>query len=212
VKPLQRQFFPVVLSIAAAVACYAAAGPSLDFFLGTVLLAAIITPPLILRNGQEELQWTAAATIVIASAICWTAGGVSLFAWFQCTLVLMGFVAVLTAAATLLLRLGVSSIIAVAMCVAISLAWLTWPIWASSALRGHAIIWPVAIHPLFAINSACRDLGIWTEQRVAYRLTNMGQDVTYQLPATVLPCAAVQIITAAALMLFCRFTGPKREG
>lgn len=190
--------WPALLSVAVGVACYIAAGPSLDFFLGTVLMAGILTPALALGSEQQKLRWISVAVIIVALAMVWlAAGAISIFAWIQCTLVLAGFVCALAAAAILLDRLGLPPVLAAAIVTVLSLAWFTWPIWACSALRGQAIVWPVAIHPLFAINSACRDLGIWTEQRIAYRLTNMGQDVAYRLPDSVLPCVAVHLIMAA---------------
>ena len=192
--------WPALISVAVGVACYVAAGPSLDFFLGTVLMAGILTPALTLRSEQQKLRWISVTVIIVALAMVWLAAdAISVFAWIQCILVLAGFVGALAAAAILLNRLGLPPVLAAAIVTVLSLAWLTWPIWACSALRGQAIVWPVVIHPLFAINSACRDLGIWTEQRIAYRLTNMGQDVAYRLPASVLPCVAVHLIAAALL-------------
>ena len=201
-KPLSYFYsaalWPALLSVAVGVACYVAAGPSLDFFLVTVLMAGILAPALALGHEQQKLSWITAATIVIALVTVWLAvAAISVFAWIQCTLVLAGFVGALTAAAILLNRLGLPPVLAAAVVTVLSLAWLTWPIWACSAMRGQAIVWPVAIHPLFAINLACRDLGIWTEQRIAYRLTNMGQDVAYRLPASVLPCVVVHLMAAA---------------
>jgi hypothetical protein len=204
VKSLIHLYSPAIaaalLSVAVGIACYLAAGPSLDFYLGTVLMAAILTPATALGSEQQKLRWMSVVVIVVALSTVWlAAGAVSAFAWIQCVLVLTGFVVALAAAAILLYRLGLPPVLAAAIVTVLSLAWLTWPIWACSALRGQAIVWPVAIHPLFAINSACRDLGIWTEQRIAYRLTNMGQDVAYRLPASVLPCVAVHLIMAAVL-------------
>ena len=193
---------PALLSVAVGIACYIAAGPSLDFFLGTVLMTSIFTPALVLGSEQQKLRWIFVVVIVFALAMVWLAAdAISVFAWIQCTLVLAGFVSALAAAAILLNRLGLPPVLAAAVVTVFSLAWLTWPIWACSALRGQAIVWPVAIHPLLAINSACRDLGIWTQQRIAYRLTNLGQDVAYRLPDSVLPCVAVHSITAALLTI-----------
>jgi hypothetical protein len=180
--------FAFILGASSALACYWTAGPSLGLLLGSVILAAIITPPL-----STISVWSFAA-IALGAALVWLINPVG---WFACAVVLLAFLAAEAGVTRALMRVHLHPIAASAIVTTISLLWLTWPVWASPWLPGHSVRWIVTFHPLMAINTAARDLGIWTEQRVAYRLTNLGQDVPYQLPSSVWPCVALHTILAA---------------
>ena len=198
-ESLSRSLVPLALGAAASVACYAAAGATLNLPLGGVLFAAILAPTLASDQTRLNLITSVAFTLGVAAAWLALPSG-----WLGATLVLLSFTAAAVFATQSLIRLRIHSIAAAAIVVTIALAWLTWPVWASGFIAGKTIGWPVALHPLFAINAACRDLGMWTEQRVAYRLTNLGQDATYQLPTGALPCIAFQTALAVLFYLVAR--------
>ncbi len=191
-----------VAALLAAAACYAVAGPSLDFFLGSICFVAIIVPPFAVR---ESGAFWAATAIAATSALLWTipvfqhAIGVS--AWFGCIAVLCAFTFAVAGGAAVLARWRIPPVLAAGAATILSLAWLTWPIWMSPWLAGGRIVLAVRIHPLFAINTAAVNLGIWTEQRIAYGLTNLGQDAAYQLPGTVIPCVLFQVIVAGVFFV-----------
>jgi len=83
--------------------------------------------------------------------------------------------------------------------------WLSFPIWLGPTMgaRGwDAPVWVTTIHPLFAMNAAVIELGIWTQQPVAYQLTPFGQDVAYALPRSVWPFVATHLLIASGLLAF----------
>lgn len=218
-KPTDKRVFvnsvtvSFALSAAAGIACYLTAGATLVLPIGVVLFAAILAPPLCLLQCRtsEAAVGVAAIALGLALVFPFTTHG-----WLSCTLVVLSFVAALAAGARALVRLRFSPIVAAALVTSLALAWLTWPVWASPWLAGQSVRWSVSLHPLFAINAACHDLGIWTEQRIAYRLTNLGQDVPYQLPDSALPCVVfhgiicgvMTLITNAVLFLYSRRRQP----
>jgi hypothetical protein len=106
----------------------------------------------------------------------------------------------------LMLFVFVASVSAVAqltrlrsLTIAFALAWLSWPIWLSPHVSN--VNWLVTLHPLLAINSLLQDLGIWSQQPLAYQLTALGQDVEYTLPSPRFSIAFHAIVAAAGVGL-----------
>jgi hypothetical protein len=178
----------LLISAAATLVCFLAAGPSLDLFLGTLLLSAMIAP-----------SFGRIAPVVVGCSLVWFIavldGPVSIAQWIGCSLVLAAFIAAMVCMGRLLMRCGIHVVAASAIVTFTSLAWLTWPIWMGAS-------GPIAIHPVFAINAACRELGIWTEQRIAYGLTHLGQDTAYRLPGSVFPAVFFHAALAGIFVVF----------
>jgi hypothetical protein len=101
----------------------------------------------------------------------------------------------------LLMGLRCSAVVSSAIATIAVLAWLSFPIWLSGALPGSQLKASVLLQPLFAINGVLPQLGIWTEQQVAYGLTNVGQDVPYQLPASPWPAITFQLALSVLMFL-----------
>ncbi len=72
-------------------------------------------------------------------------------------------------------------------------AWLTWPIWATTAPT-----WATTIHPLLAAD-ATADLGRWLQQPGVYGKTKLGSDVPYALPTSAWPAVAAHLALALPL-------------
>ena len=233
----------VLFGAATASVCLFTAGPSLDLFLGTLLLSAIIAPALagdltsttpgseacpvfdpeaqtrrepvervLRRPGSfwQETSPTRIAPLVAGCSLVWLGavidGPVTVLQWIECTLVLASFIAAMICAARLLQRCRIHPAAASAIVTFSSLAWLTWPIWMGDS-------GPIAIHPVFAINAACKELGIWTEQRIAYRLINLGQDTPYRLPGSVLPAVLFHMALAGIFILLNPgYSRPRHKG
>ena len=54
------------------------------------------------------------------------------------------------------------------------------------------------------------DLGIWSEQRIAYtHLLNLGQDVAYNLPGSILPATVFYLVIGALGLLAGRLVGKR---
>jgi hypothetical protein len=197
---------PLLLGATMSAVCYFIAGESLDWFLGSILFAALLVPPLALIPARAIDAGFVIIGIIAGIAGVWllavTSHTMTLLAFASCVLVLAAFVAAVAATARLLVNLRIPPILASALVTILALAWLSWPVWASPWIAGRAVIWPVALHPLFALNAACPNWGIWTEQRIAYGLTNLGQDARYQLPASILPCVAVHFAVGVVFTVF----------
>lgn len=85
---------------------------------------------------------------------------------------------------------GAGAVVWSGVVVLVALAWLTWPIWASPTWRGGRSAGQVGrlveLHPGLVVNAQVgRSFGQWTEQSVAYHLTDLNQDVAYLPPRTV---------------------------
>ena len=197
---------PLLISFAFAVACYAAAGAALGLFLGTLAGLTILIPPLVLREQTRIARVLAAGAVIDGAALAtllpvfW--GPINFGPWLASYLILIAYGLALAGITTALSR-ATPEILASATTVIIGLAWLTWPIWLSETLRGshgeRTVSWLVPAHPLFATNAVLKDLGIWTERSVAYRLTNLNQHVPYSLPTSILPCLAVHLLIGTRL-------------
>jgi len=169
---------------------YQVTGATLDLFVGGIFIAALITPPLAAVSSQSAIG------ICLGIAGTWWLAvhryAISIGQWSMCLGVLISFTLVLTTTVRLLIRLKLPAVVASAIITLLSLAWLTWPIWLSSTLAGAQLHWSVIFQPILVINHIISNLGIWTEQQVAYGLTNLGQDVQYQLPSSAWPIIAMQ--------------------
>ena len=78
-------------------------------------------------------------------------------------------------------------------------AWLAWPIWLAPQLvawEWTVPSWATRFHPLFAINAAALDRGVWTQQPAVYQLTPLGQDLAYALPDSPWRTAAVLLVAS----------------
>jgi hypothetical protein len=59
----------------------------------------------------------------------------------------------------------------------------------------------VVEHPIFTLNSIFPSLGVWTQQRLMYQLTPLGQDVPYRLPTSIWPCVLLHGVIGLCLLL-----------
>ena len=84
----------------------------------------------------------------------------------------------------------------------IAVAWLSWPIWLVTFLRGAGtctIYWLVQTHPPLVANGVLTWEPPWSERALAYRLTNLNQDVMYQLPTSAWRAIAFLLLLAGGL-------------
>ena len=196
--------------------CYSIAGKSLDLLLGCVLLATLITPSLSAFAGQSPGGLGVVLSITIVIAAVWfilvKAEVISIQQWLMCGVVLLSWLLVLACVTEALTSIGINSVIAPALVLLLSLGWLTWPVWLSPSLAGNQLRWSILFQPLFAINHIVDNLGIWTEQQEAYKLTTLGQDVQYQMPSSAFPVIVLQFGiagTAGATSFVCSRMAPR---
>jgi hypothetical protein len=180
------------------------------------LLTALIAPPIVLAHETLARRAFAYAGVVDGVGLVWLVAALrtdtTLGDWLACYLLLAAFVIAVAGLAIVLARLRINVFAASALAVLIGLSWLTWPVWLSPWLsgdRGAAIVgWLAPAHPLLAMNGVQLHLGAWSEQQLAYHLTNLGQDVPYRLPATALPAILVHAVVGSALV----FVSTRRAG
>jgi hypothetical protein len=132
-----------------------------------------------------------------------TLGRQSTFPTIRCGLVLLAFSLAVGELARFLNVLLRSKLAAAALSLCLACLWLTWPIWLSHALQtspGQRITDNlVPVHPLLVINGVLPQLGVWSEHPIAYHLTNIGQDISYTLPHSILPCLILHLAVAGIL-------------
>lgn len=197
---------PFLISVAAATWCRSATGPTLGLFLGGLLLATLITPPLALGDTLTR-PVLAAFGVLLGTLLVWalsmSAADVSADELCRCGLVLAAYLIALTGLANLFALARIPDSPAAGLTVFFGLLWLTWPVWLSPWLTQSLADWLVPANPLFAINSVLKHLGAWDRAPIAYRsLTVLNQDIPYRLPRSIIPaCLAHAIIAAAGLFL-----------
>ncbi len=183
-------------------------GRNLGLFFGGLILASVLAPLLVVADSDLTRRWSMVAGIVAAIALVWLScvinDTITLWEWFRATLVLLIYTLAVAGPAGLLARIHIPS----AVVVIFSLAWLSWPIWLAPALRGRAsaekvVAGLVAVNPTFAIQgSLLQSFPVpWAQYRIAYRLTNIGDDIPYQMPTSVFSCVLLHGIIAIIAML-----------
>jgi hypothetical protein len=202
---LRAIIIPLLLSILTTTICYIACGASLGLFFGGLVFGLILAPPIVLAQESGWQRVFAVALLIDGIGIVWLvalfSSPLTFWQWLQVYLVLSATIAAFAASALLLRSMRVNVSIASAIVTLVALAWMSWPIWLSPALGSAAservVGWLVRLHPLMAINGALQpNLGIWTQSRLMYRLTNLGQDVPYQLPASIAPAMIAHLAVA----------------
>lgn len=209
--------FPLFLATLSAIACYRAAGPTLGLFLGLLVFATLIVPPVTAAAQARRERMLGLAAVVIPFVITWFIASrrneMLIGEWAASSLVLAAFALGLSgvSAALSVSRFGRHT--AAVIGVLLGLAWLTWPIWLSRTWDGEASSrWVnplVALHPGLAINYP--HLGQWAEQSIAYHLTDLNQNVPYAPPRTVLACVLFHLAIGAGLLVLASWIErPKR--
>ena len=101
-----------------------------------------------------------------------------------------------------LVWMRVPTVWAAAVTVVVWLAWLSWPVWMAPWLTGEGreavVAWLVWGHPVFAMDRAMMEVfGVpWAQMPIAYRLTNLGDDIGYEVPRSVWGCVLVHVVIA----------------
>ncbi len=203
--------FAIVLTIISCSACFAAAGNSLDFYFGCALLAVLFCPGMIAAEPRGT-WWITAVVWLVITIFWWFIGhtaGVTAGQSLMCSLLLGGVIGTCAAGTVMLIRWKIPPSLAAAIVIILQILWLTWPVWLSPSIPGIKPGWLVSLHPLLAINGVLKDLGIWTEQPLAYGLTTLGQDVEYQLPASPWPAIGANLLLGGAMVLLSQFARKK---
>jgi len=199
---------PLLLSALAAIGISWAAGWSLGTFLGGLLLTTALVPPATVAHDNLRDRLTCLTMTVTPIIILWliaTCQTETLFReWLGCTAVLITYATALAGLATTFRTIRLSATVSAALTIVLGLAWLTWPIWLSRTWDGESSEPTVArwsaLHPALVIQIP--NLGAWSEQSIAYHLTDLNQTVPYQAPPSVWKCVLAHGIAGAVLLGF----------
>jgi len=208
----------IVISSAASAACWWAAGDSLGLFIGGLLIATFLVPPIVLQNPTIGTTSLGFALVLLPITIVWFGAvmkGADPFSqWAACVLVLACYAVPIAGFSLLLARAGIPPIFASAIAVILGLLWLAWPIWLCNFLlsSGHDSLAAhlVTLSPPLTINGILTGEPAWTERSLAYHLTNLNQDIPIVLPSSPWTCAAAHC--AIGLILGSLALVPHRNG
>lgn len=187
-----------LLCVAAGLAGYALAGPSLGLFFWGFFLLTFFIPAAVLaaRDTKEALirigVITAAVAIVWLIAVWQTPD--TLAQWAQLVLVLAAYGLLIGMIALLAARTHMGFPLANGLAVLLGLAWLCWPLWFLPYLAKFGVgtaNFMVDIHPPLVANGILVGESPWTEKSLAYQLTSLNQDVPVELPKHGWLCIAV---------------------
>jgi hypothetical protein len=183
-------------------------GRNLGLFFAGLVLASILGPLLVVSEATLLGRVSLLIGIVAAIAIVWLScifnDVITLWEWSRATLVLLIYTFAIAGVAALLQRIRIPP----AAVVILSLAWLSWPIWLAPALgrresaeRTVGVL--VAANPTFAMQGALfQSFPVpWAQYRIAYQLTNIGDDIPYEMPASVFWCVLLHGSMALIAML-----------
>ncbi|HEV8293501.1 MAG TPA: hypothetical protein VGP94_16310 [Tepidisphaeraceae bacterium] len=179
-------------------------------------MVSILAPLLVIAELDFFRRFSIQCGIVGGVAIIWLNcvfnDTITPGEWLRVTLVLLIYTLAIAGLAAVVARIRIPP----AVIVILSLAWLSWPIWLAPALRGRqsserTVAVLVAANPTFAIQGALsKSFNVpWAQYRIAYRLTNIGDDISYDMPRSILFCVMVHGIIAAIAMLAAHW--PTRE-
>jgi hypothetical protein len=207
-RTLSVALAPLLLSAVAAAGIYWAAGWSLGTFIGGLLVTTLLVPLATAAHEQLRDRLLALTMTVTPIVVLWLLATCQtetrLSEWAGCAAVLMTYATALAGLSAALHTIRLSATVSAALTVVVGLAWLTWPIWLSRTWNGEAsapaIARWAAVHPALVIQIP--NLGAWPEQSIAYHLTDLNQNVSYEAPPSVWKCVLTHGI-ASVLLLTC---------
>ncbi len=182
----------------------------IDVTLGTVFASAFVAGLVSIAAGPtarnvREVALVSAAIAIGASAVLLLAiSDQPSLAWPGVQLLsLLVMLSAMTISATGALSRLIGEAVARAMMTIALLAWLAGPAWFSPWFGTPMGAWMIdhafAYHPLMSLNGAYSALGDWSHSPIAYKhLTNLGQDVLFDLPPNVWKSAALHGAIALA--------------
>jgi hypothetical protein len=198
--------------------CYLAAGPSLGLFFGGFFVVTFLAPAASLL-AQCAVRSALAVVVVaaVASAVWLIAvfqSPATIWQWMQLSAVLVAYAMSLGGIARAASRTRVPKITASALSIVIGFLWLTWPIWLAPQLAKsnstQLANLLVAVHPPLVANGVLSAEEPWTEKPLAYRLTNLNQDIAISLPRTAWACFGFHGTIAGVLWLASSVRSRKR--
>ncbi len=199
---------------------YLVTGATLGLFFAGLVLVTILLPPLALLERDLFPQAIIASIVNDSVGIVWLiavfTSDTTLLQWFKCYLLLASYSFALLGLSRALSAVRFNEILASAITIAIGMLWLSWPIWLARFIvigSNDAIVaWLAPPHPVLVLNAVLKNLGIWSEQAIAYNhLLNLGQDVAYQLPDGIVSGIFVHLIVGGIFFTLASIGGTRRR-
>ena len=193
---LLRAAWPIAVAGAATALCYAAAGETLGFYLGPVMMITLVLPSMIVVQSRLRDAAIIAGAMMDAVGLAWLIAvfgpNLTFLQWLACYVVLAAYAFALTA---------LTRVTAAWIAVLVGVAWLAWPLWTAPFLDITLARWLTPGHPLMTINGVLLAThGAWLEQPLMYQYATLGQDVPYALPRSIWPCVIVHTLIGLLLL------------
>src|SRR5258706_1593129 len=207
-RPWYALGFSFLLSLVFSLWFASVIGRNLGLFFAGLVLVSILAPLLVVSEDALLRRVSLLIGIVAAIAVVWLScvfnDSITLREWSRATLVLLIYAFAIAGLAVLLQRIRIPP----AAVVILSLAWLSWPIWLAPALgrreSAERIVGVlVAANPTFAMQGALfQSFPVpWAQYRIAYQLTNIGDDIPYEMPTSVFWCVLLHGLIGLIAML-----------
>ena len=207
---LWAALIPAFLGLTGGLAVIAMVPPSLGTLCGGLAMATVMLPGLV----AAQPRWLDRILAIVCFTIPLTATWLQLVnrdilhggEWLLAALVLLTYGLAIGGLTCLLRMLRMPATAAAAGAVLAGVLWLSWPIWMAPWLSGPSgektVARLVAVHPAFALNGRLiRAFPVpWAQYRLAYDLTNIGDDIPYEMPRAIWPC--VRLHLALGLCVF----------
>jgi hypothetical protein len=210
---------PLLLGILAAAMCVVSAGPTLGLFIGPLILITLLVPPLTMSETLSVNRLIVLAALLVPFCTAWFIFGVRADVHAgEClasSVVLIAYAIALAGLSVGLRLLRLPALACAALSVTVGLVWLTWPIWASRTWNGGdseaSVARIVVCHPGFVINGqVTQALGNWTEQSLAYHLTELAQSVNFAIPQSILTCVLLHGLFGGGILILAAWLEKRR--
>jgi len=195
------------ISLLAGLAGVGLVGANLGGAFAIVTVVAIAVP--VLASGVEDGRGALLASVAggigaaLASFALLIGQAFTASQVFSIALTMLMFACAIAALVRLLMLARIPAVIASAAITVLALAWLSWPVWLSPWLTSESLARKLSsAHPLLAINAIAPQFGYWTQSKLMYRLTTLGQDVGLgATPTGIAACVVVHAIIATAAVI-----------
>ena len=175
---------------------------TLGAVIGALAVVSMVAPQMVAGEERVLRRVVVAISVLVGVAlgliVAAARGSWGLWGWLQVTIVVASYGLALAAVCDGLERIRVNASIAAGVTTVLSVLWLSWPFWMAPWMEGgkseELASRMALVHPVFAANGSMIEVfPPWAEQRIAYRQTNLGDDILYEMPRTISWCVGMNL-------------------